>query len=122
MNKFFLVLLFSLLFFSTNVFAQEQPWDFLRPLNSIAESLTGVTTWIVFVLSGVLMGIAFLAYRRKKTQRYLFLALAFGFFFFKWLLKTADLYFSPGHFLSWAAGTVFELLIFALLFLALFKR
>ncbi len=104
------------------VFAESQPWDFLRPLNSAAESLSTVTTWAVFLLSLGLMVIALLAYRRKHSKRYAFIALAFVFFFLKWLLKVVDIYFSPGHFFNWAAESVFELVIFASLFLALFKR
>lgn len=104
------------------VFAESQPWDVLRPLNSVAESLGAITTWIVFLLSLGLMVIALLAYRKKRSKRYAFIALAFVFFFLKWLLKVVDIYFSPGHFFNWAAESVFELVIFASLFLALFKR
>ena len=116
MTTVFFMLLFGF------VFAEPQPWDFLRPLNSAAESLSAVTTWVVFLLSLGLMVIALLAYRRKHSKRYAFIALAFVFFFLKWLLKVVDIYFSPGHFFNWAAESVFELVIFASLFLALFKR
>lgn len=104
------------------VFAESKPWDFLRPIDSAAESFGAVTTWIVFLLSAGLMVIALLAYRKKHSRRYALIALAFVFFFLKWLLKVVDIYFSPGHFFSWAAESVFELVIFASLFLALFKR
>ena len=104
------------------VSAEAQPWDVLRPLNAAAEQLSEVTTWIVFLLSIALMAISCMAWQRKKTSRYLFIALAFFFFFAKWLLAVADLYLSPGFFFSWAGGTLVELVIFACLFIALFKR
>ena len=103
-------------------FAEAQPWDFLRPLNNAAEAFSGFTTWIVLILSAALMVIAVLAYRKTQSKRHAFIALAFVFFFIKWLLAAADLYLSPGRFFSWAGGTVAELVIFACLFIALFKR
>ena len=123
MNKVLVIVLALLLLLNSSiVFAQAQPWDFLRPLNSAAEALNEFTTWIVFLLSSALTLIAVLAYRKKPSKRYAFIALAFVFFSIKWLLKVVDLYFSPGHFFNWAGGTIVELVIFACLFIALFKR
>ncbi|MEM0360326.1 MAG: hypothetical protein QXK06_03255 [Candidatus Diapherotrites archaeon] len=123
MKKYLALVLVLMLFFNFSfVFAEGQPWDFLRPLNSLAESLNFFTTWIVFVLATILMFLSVMAWTRKKEKRFFFVALAFVFFFLKWLLAVIDLYFSPGRFFSWAGGTVVELLIFVCLFLALFKR
>lgn len=123
MNRVFVVALALLVLLNCNtVFAQAQPWDFLRPLNNAAEALNEFTTWVVFLLSVTLTVIAVLAYRKKQSKRYAFIAFAFVFFSLKWLLKVIDLYLSPGHFFNWAGGTIVELVIFACLFIALFKR
>ena len=121
-KSFGFVIAFALLLCSGFVCAEAQPWDALRPLNAAAESLQEVTTWLVFLLSIGLMAIACMAWRKKRTKRYFFIGLAFFFSFFKWLLAVVDLYVSPGFFFNWAGGTVVELVIFACLFLALFKR
>jgi len=117
-----IVIAFAFLLCFGFAFAEAQPWDSLRPFNAVAESLQEATAWIVFLLSVGLMFIAFMAWKRKKTNRYMFIALAFFFFFVKWLLAVTDLYLSPGIFFNWAGGTIIELVIFACLFIALFKR
>jgi hypothetical protein len=94
----------------------------LKPLNSFAESVNFLTTWVVFILAALLMALSVSAWTRKKEKRFLFVALAFVFFFIKWFLALLDLYLSPGRFFGWAGGTLVELLIFLCLFLALFKR
>lgn len=123
MNKALTVLIaFFILLNSALVFAEEQPWDFLRPLDRAAVEWNPFTTWIVFLLATALVVISFLAYKKKATSRYAFIALAFGLFGLKWALKVIDLYMSPGHFVNWAIDTVFDLLILTFLFLALLKR
>jgi hypothetical protein len=121
-KAFALVFALMLLMNFSLVFAEGAPWDFLRPLNSMAESLNLATTWIVFILAALLMALSVSAWTRKKEKRFLFVALAFVFFFIKWFLALLDLYYSPGRFFGWASGTLVELLIFLCLFLALFKR
>jgi len=113
---------FFILINSAFVFAEEQPWDFLRPLDRAAVEWNPFTTWVVFLLAAALIVISFLAYKKKATSRYAFIALAFGLFGVKWALKLVDIYLSPGRFINWAADTVFDLLILAFLFIALFKR
>jgi len=116
------MVLISLLLLPLLVCAVEQPWDALRPFNSLAETLSDGTIWVVFLLSAALMVIAVLAYKRKQSSRHGFIALAFVFFFVKWLLKVIDIYLSPGHFFNWAGESLVELVIFTCLFIALFKR
>ncbi|MCX6802285.1 MAG: hypothetical protein NT067_04200 [Candidatus Diapherotrites archaeon] len=121
-KAFVLVFALMLLMNFSFVFAEGQPWDALRPLDSFAQAINPLTTWIVFLLAAVLMFLSVTAWLRKKEKRFLFVALAFVFFFLKWLLALLDIYLSPGRFFSWAGGTIVELLIFLCLFLALFKR
>ena len=97
-------------------------WDFLRPFTEMAHQFDMPLTWLVFLFSIALLGIAILAYRKNKSRKLLFVFFAFFFFAAKWLLKVFDLYLSPGNFLSDPSENVFELLIFVSLFLALFKK
>lgn len=97
-------------------------WDFLRPITQQAISFDFVTSMIVFVLSIALFAISFLAFRRTKSNRFLFVTIAFFFFAAKWALKVIDLFFSPGIFFHRAAENVFELIILASLFMAIFKK
>ncbi|MFH1586377.1 MAG: hypothetical protein ABID38_00810 [Candidatus Diapherotrites archaeon] len=112
----FLILLFGV------VFAQAQPWDPLRDIAGMATALQAPTKYIVFLLSAAMFVIAFKAYAKKKTNKMLFVALAFLFFALKWLFKVIDLYLSPGNFLSDPSENVMELIILAMLFLAIFRK
>jgi hypothetical protein len=94
----------------------------LRVISALAANLDFITRFIVLIIALALMGIAFLAYRKKKSQRLLFVALAFLLFAVKWVLKVLDLYLSPGTFFTDPSENVFELLILASLFAALFKK
>ena len=99
-----------------------QPWDILRPLTEAASTFDSVTRFIVFLLSAALFIISILAYRKTKSKRFLFVMLAFLFFAVKWGLKVADLFVSPGYFLADASENVFELIILASLFIAIFRK
>lgn len=121
-KAFVLVFALMLVLNFSFVFAADPPWLILKPLNSFAESVNFLTTWVVFILAALLMALSVSAWTRKKEKRFLFVALAFVFFFIKWFLALLDLYLSPGRFFGWAGGTLVELLIFLCLFLALFKR
>jgi hypothetical protein len=70
----------------------------------------------------VLCFIAVKAYFKNKSRRLLLIGGAFFLFAVKWFLKILDLFVSPGWFLPDASENVFELLILALLFVALFFR
>jgi len=120
-TKIMLFSVFLILLFGT-VFAQAQPWDPLRDLAGIATALQAPTKYIVFLLSAAMFVIAFKAYTKTKTNKMLFVALAFLFFALKWLLKVVDLYLSPGNFLSDPSENVIELIILAMLFLAIFRK
>jgi len=98
-------------------------WDFLRPLTEFAASIDLYVKFFVFFIALILAVIAFFAFKRKpETKRFLFLALAFLFFAFKWFLKILDIFFSPGMFLSDPSENVIELIILFLLFLAVLKK
>jgi len=97
-------------------------WDILRPFTDLAGQFDMPLTWLVFLLSIALLAIAVMAYRKSKSRRLMFVSLAFLFFALKWALKVADLYMSPGSFLSDSSENVFELLIFISLFMALFRK
>ncbi len=117
--RFFLI---SLVFFIPSVFAEGHLWDFLRPAAEMAGSYDFFTRVIVLVLTLGLAGVSFLAYNKAKSQKLLFVLIAFGLFALKWLLKVLDLFISTGAFFSDASENVFELLILASLFYALFVK
>ena len=121
-KKLLAVLLIALLFSVSAFAAQAMPWDPLRPLSNAAAQFDFVTKYLVFFLSLGLFGISVLAFNKIKKHRFLLIALAFFFFAAKWFLKILDIYFSPGAFLPDSSENVFELLILALLFLAIFKK
>lgn len=104
------------------VFAEGYLWDFLRPAAEMAGSYDFFTRVIVFVLTLVLMGISLMAYMKVKSQKLMFVSIAFGLFALKWLLKLLDLFISPGIFFADTSENVFELLILASLFYALFVK
>ena len=97
-------------------------WDFLRPVTQIAWNFDLFAEALAMFLSLLVLSIAVLAYKRKKSTRLLLVALAFFLFALKWILKVADQFISPGFFFSRASEALFELAILALLFVALFKK
>ncbi|PIN98985.1 MAG: hypothetical protein COT90_01825 [Candidatus Diapherotrites archaeon CG10_big_fil_rev_8_21_14_0_10_31_34] len=98
------------------------PWDFLRPLTEMAYSFDSITKFLVFVVSLVLCFIAVKAYFKSKSKRFLLIGTAFFLFAIKGFLKILDLFVSPGWFLGDASENVFELIILALFFVALFFK
>ena len=97
-------------------------WDPLRALIDAALSVDMATRIIVFILSLALCVIAILAFKKTKSRKFLFVTVAFLFFTGKWLLKILDLFISPGEFFNRAAENVFELVILASLFIAIFRK
>lgn len=97
-------------------------WDFLRPLSGLALQFDPFIKGIVAVFALAMFLVAFFAYRKNPSKRLLFVALAFLFFFLKWLVKLLDLFFSPGTFLADSSENVFELIILAFLFFAVLKK
>ena len=102
-------------------FLMEYFWDFLRPLTITAAQLDPYVKILVFLLALGLFIIAYLAYAKNKSKRLLFVSVAFAFFAIKWLIKLVDIFVSPGLFLADSSENVFELLILASLFIALFR-
>lgn len=94
----------------------------LRNLSDFAESLDAVTRMLVLALSIGIFVISLKAYTKTKSQRFIFICLAFALFAVKWGLKVLDLFVSQGVFLPDTSENVFELLILASLFIALFKK
>jgi hypothetical protein len=117
--KFFLINLIALI---PGVLAQNYPWDYLRHLSTMAVSYDLYTRLIVLILTLVLTAISTMAYLKAKSQRLMFVSIAFGLFTIKWLLKVLDLFISPGNFFNDASQNVFELFILASLFYALFMK
>ncbi len=97
-------------------------WDFLRPLTDNVIELDFATRVIVFLISLGILGIALLAYQRSKSNRFLFVSVAFLLFAVKLALKVIDLYISPGEFFHRAAENIFELAILVSLALAIFRK
>ena len=100
----------------------DYAWDSLRPLTQFALDADPYIKVLVFLLSLAIFVISFLAYRKTKTQKLLFVSFAFLFFALKWLVKVLDLFVSPGRFLSDPSENVFEFLILVSLFMAIFKK
>ena len=118
MKKLFLFGIASLV--PSVVFAA--PWDFLRGPTEFAQAAIPVVAWIVMVIALGVAIVSFLALRKKKSKRLLFVSAAFGLFFIKTVLNLADLYYSPGSFMNAGVQGIFDLLIIGALFTALFRK
>ena len=112
---------FVILLLCASAFAAA-PWDFLRPTLAAADAISPVITAIVLLISAFIFGIALLAYKKKKSQALLWVSVAFGLFVLKRILYLVDLYVSPGVFMNFAIESIFDLLILASLFLAIFRK
>lgn len=100
----------------------EYVWDALRPLTDVAIQFDPVTKIIVLLLSFGIFVISLLAYKKARSQKLLFVSIAFLLFSLKWLVKAFDLFFSPGNFLSDSSENVFEFFILVMLFFAIFRK
>jgi len=97
-------------------------WDFLRPITDQAIAIDFGTRILVFLLSMALLAISIMAFQRSKSNKFMFVTIAFLLFAAKWALKVVDMFISPGEFFHRAAENMFELGILASLFLAIFKK
>lgn len=102
--------------------ASASTLDPLRHLRSELSYFDFVTRFIVLLLVIVVLGIAILAYLKNRSKRLLLVVGAFALFALKWLLKVADLFLTEGSFVTDPVENVFELLILASLFIAIFKK
>lgn len=109
-----LVLIFSFVF--------AAPWDGLRPVVGGLSVIEPVVVWLVFFVSLALVIISFLAWRKKNSEKLLWVLAAFVLFFLKSFLLALDLYVSPGNFFNYSVQSLFDLLIIAGLFVALFRK
>ncbi|MFH1751419.1 MAG: hypothetical protein ABH821_00560 [archaeon] len=126
-NILLFVLLFScLIFFSSFAFAfmdtSINVTQELRNIRDVIYSIDFLIRTIIFLLALGIGAIAVLAYIKKRSQRLFFVSIAFSLFAVKWLLKIVDLFFFNVHYFTDPIENVFELLILALLFLALVRK
>lgn len=98
------------------------PWDFLRPFSDAAMQFNPEIKLIVFLLALGMFVLSVSAYKKTNSRKFLFISAAFFLFALKWLLKVLDVFVSPGAFFPDSSENVFELLIFASLFLAIFRK
>ena len=101
--------------------AAENPWDALRPVSATADRLSLPIELLAFAFSVGLTLIAFLAYRRKSTPRFLMLLAAFALFSLKWAILLLDEFVSPGHFISRASAAMLDIASLLLLFWAIYQ-
>lgn len=92
----------------------------LRWLTEEAGQFDYAIRFIVLLFSAAIAGIGFMAWRRNPTPRVKWIAIAFGLFAFKWLLKVMDLFVSSGAFFPDHAENVIELISLALIAYAIF--
>ena len=97
-------------------------WDVFRPVADAATKLDPVIKSIVFLLAIAMFFLSLSAYFKTKSRKFFFISAAFFLFAVKWGIKIFDVFLSPGTFFSDSAENVFELLIFASLFLAIFRK
>ncbi len=121
-NVMYAIVLIALLQFGSLVFAEDKPWDMLRPVSDSAKSLELPIGILALLISLGMTIVAFLAYRRQHTRRFLFLLGAFGLFSLKWVITIADLFVSPGDFFSRASSAILDVLVLALIFLAIYHK
>lgn len=93
----------------------------LRLLTNEAAQFDFITRIVVFLFSLAVAVIGIIAWRRMKTPRVMWVALAFGLMAFKWLLKVMDLFVSTGQFFPDHAENVIELVSLALIAYAIFS-
>ena len=92
----------------------------LRQLTDEAAQFDYITRITVFVFSAAVALVGFVAWRRNPSPRVKWIAIAFGLFAFKWLLKVLDLFVSSGDFFPDHAENVIELVSLALIAYAIF--
>lgn len=116
---FFLLVICGFVFAESGYSSPFQP---LKDLSNWAAQFDFYTKYLVFFFALGIFAIAIMAYLRAKSRKMLLVAGAFFLFTAKWGLKVMDMYFSPGTFLPDSSENVFELGIFILLLIALFKK
>lgn len=94
----------------------------LRYISSIAAALDIPMKFLVFVLSLAILVVSLLAFQKSKSNKFIFIAIAFFLFAAKWFLKILDIFLSPGIFLPDSSENVFELCILAALLIGIFKK
>lgn len=96
---------------------------FTNPLRVITEEAAQfdfITRTIVFLFSAAVAIVGIAAWKRNPSPRVKWIAIAFGLFAFKWLLKVMDLFVSTGNFFPDHAENVVELASLALIAYAIF--
>lgn len=120
-KKYFLFLALALLV--PIVHANESVSIITNPLRWLTEEagqFDYAIRVIVFLFSAAIAGIGFMAMKKSPNSKVKLIALAFGLFAFKWLLKVADMFVSTGAFFPDHAENVIELVSLALIAYAIF--
>ena|GEM_PF-782678 len=118
--------LLALIIFSSSAFALAGT-DFnakenLRQVRELAGNFDFATRIIVFVLSVGIAAVALKAYSKTKSKKIMIVGFAFTFFALKWFFKILTLTVWPATYFTDPIENVFELIIIALLFIALFRK
>lgn len=122
MKKIHMIILMILLSLPL-VHAGEEVSIITNPLRWLAEEageLDYAIRIIVFLFSAAIAGIGFMAWKKSPQTRVKWIAIAFGLFAFKWLLKVMDMFVSSGSFFPDHAENVIELISLALIAFAIF--
>ncbi len=105
----------------SNVFATAV-WEPLRLFPEIAGAINPIIIWLLFLVSLSVLVISSLALYKKKSQKLLFVTIAFVFFFLNSSLNLIDFYFSPGYFMNFAVQGLFDFLVIVSLLIAIFRK
>ena len=109
------------IFIANMVFA-TQVWEPLKIVPEIAYLINPIIIWLLLIISSVVFTISLVALKRKKSQKMLFISLAFFFFFTNSFLNVVDFYFSPGYFMNFAVQGLFDFLVILSLLIAIFRK
>lgn len=117
------ILFFTLMLVLPFVHAGEEVSIITNPLRWLAEEageLDYAIRVIVLLFSTAIAVIGFKAWQKSPQTRVKWIALAFGIFAFKWVLKVMDMFVSTGAFFPDHAENVMELISLALIAFAIF--
>ncbi len=115
-----LLIILLLTFLVNGVFAN--PWDFLRIVPETAALINPILIWALLLTSIIILIISIISLKKTKSQRLLFVTIAFTFFFINSFLNVVDFYFSPGYFMNFAVQGLFDFLVILSLFIAIFRK
>lgn len=106
-------------------FFEEFRYSFLgntKALYQTLESFDFVTKFIVFIFAAAIFAVSYLAFMRTESQKFLLVTIAFLLFALKLAIQLVDIFYSPGNFFAPPMENLFDLLMLAFLFFAIFKK